>query len=381
MKTINIFMAVAVLAITLAGCDNEPIDITQCIELSGRQTEPLVLMNHITDSNVADYCIDGRYEIVSDVVVEPGVTILMKNGARIDVKTGGSFKSVGTESDNISIRGEALLTSGQWEFIRFASNDTDNRLEYTNISGGGSDATYDAMVLIAYNGYANIDHCTINFSTSHGIKCEDWRSNLGGIANTDISFCDLYPIRIDAEQIHNIASTNTGGGNGIDKIDVNGSQIGDPITIQKSVALPYHINGTFGIASDVTVQPGTIIYMAGGSKLQVEGQGSLNCTGTQDEKIRITGNNQTRGDWESIKILFSSSTQNRFEHCILSYGGGSSSYEGIVTMVGTSAYCYIANSEIKGSARYGLQNQNDRGTFVDGGNIIWSDNELGNIGN
>lgn len=381
MKTINIFMAVAVLAIILAGCDNEPIDITQCIELSGRQTTPLVLTNHITDSNVADYCIEGNFEILADVEVEPGVTILMKNGSRIDVKTGGSFKSVGTESEKITIRGEELLVKGQWEYIRFASNDTDNRLEYTNITGGGSDQTYDAMVFIAFTGYAKIDHCTINFSTSHGIKCEDWRSNLGGIANSDISLCDLYPIRIDAEQIHKIASTNTGGGNGFDKIDVNGSQIGNPITIQKSVALPYHINGTFGIAAAVTVQPGTIIYMAGGSKLQVEGQGSLNCTGTQDEKIRITGNNQTPGDWESIKILFSSSTQNRFEHCILSYGGGSSSYEGIVTLAGTPAYCYIANSEIKGSARYGVQNQGDYSTFEDGGGIVWSDNTLGDIGN
>lgn len=381
MKTKNIFMTVAVLAITLAGCDYEPIDVTQCIELSGRQTEPLVLVNHITDSNIADYCVEGDFTILADVEVEPGVTILMKNGSEIDVRDGGSFKCVGTEEENITIRGEEILTSGQWETIHFRTNDTNNRLEYTNISGGGSGQTYDGMVYIGYTGYANIDHCTINFSQSHGIKCQDWRSNLGGIANSDISFCDLYPIRIDAEQIHNIASTNTGAGNGIDKIDVNGSQIGNPILIQKSVALPYHINGTFSLASAVTVQPGTIIYMAGGAKIQVEGQGSLNCTGTQDEKIRITGNNQTPGDWESIKILFSSSTQNRFEHCILSYGGGSSSYEGIVTLTGTSAYCYIADSEIKGSARYGVQNQGDSGTFEDGGGIVWSDNTLGNVGN
>lgn len=374
-------MVVAILAISLAGCDNEPIDVTQCIELSGRQTEPLVLMNHNTDSNIADYCVEGDFDILADVEVEPGVTILMKNGSRINVQTGGSFKCVGTEEDKITIRGEELLVKGQWESIHFRSNDPNNRLEYTTVSGGGSHQTYDAMIFIAYTGYANIDHCAISFSSSHGIKCESYRSILGGIANTDVSFCDIYPIRIDAEQIHNIASTNTGAGNGFDKIDVNGSQIGNPITIQKSAALPYHINGIFSLATDVTVEPGTIIYMAGGAKIQVEGQGSLNCTGTQDEKIRITGNNQTPGDWESIKILFSSSTQNRFEHCILSYGGGSSSHEGIVTLTGTSAYCYIADSEIKGSARYGVQNQGDNGTFEDGGGIVWSDNTLGDIGN
>ncbi|MDP5169213.1 MAG: hypothetical protein NWR72_03125 [Bacteroidia bacterium] len=382
MKTFNLFTSLVVLGFALSSCDPiEPIpDPSACIELSGSQSTPLVLTNHNADPNDADYCVTGDFNIRADVVVEPGVTILMKNGAKIEVQTGGSFKSVGTETEKITIRGEELLEKGQWEYIRFRTNDTDNRLEYTNITGGGSDPTYDANVFIAYDGYAKIDHCYVGFSQSNGIKCENQDSNLGGIANTDISFCDLYPISIDARHLPNIESTNTGTGNTYDKIDVEGSQLTNPFTWKKSPFLPYHINGTLAFTNAVTVQPGTSIFMAGGANIQISSSGSFNCVGTASEKIRIMGDNMINGSWEYIRFFDSSSTQNRFEHCIISYGGGDNTWEGMITLV-YSSYCRIGNSEIKGSARYGVQNLNDQATFVDDGNNTWSDNTLGRLGN
>ncbi|MEM8890234.1 MAG: hypothetical protein AAGD28_19825, partial [Bacteroidota bacterium] len=175
MKRNTLFFVAGILALLLTSCDIEPVDTSQSILLTGRQTDPLVLTNHLPDANTPDYVVEGNYDILADVVVEPGVSILMKNGARIDVQTNGSFYSVGTESDKITIKGEKLLTPGQWKYIRFRSDDVDNRLAYTNISGGGSDRTYNAMVFISFNGYAKIDHCLISFSQRNGIKCEDSR--------------------------------------------------------------------------------------------------------------------------------------------------------------------------------------------------------------
>ncbi|MEL7534766.1 MAG: hypothetical protein AAFN10_25895, partial [Bacteroidota bacterium] len=92
MRLISTFFLIIALAIALISCEPvEPISLDECIELSGRQETPLTLTNHVEDRNVADYCIDGNFQIVSDVVVEPGVTILMKDGAKIHVMTGGSF--------------------------------------------------------------------------------------------------------------------------------------------------------------------------------------------------------------------------------------------------------------------------------------------------
>jgi hypothetical protein len=313
------------------------------------------------------------------VVVEPGVIIVMNNGASIDVKTGGSFNCVGTEAEKITIKSETILTKGQWKYIRFSTNDPNNQLTHTNVSGGGSDPTYDAMVFISFTGYAKIDNSYIGFSQSNGIKCENRDSNLGGISNSDLSFCDLYPISIDAAHLANIESTNTGTGNTYDKIDVKGSQLSHSFIWKKSPFLGYHINGRLGLTNDVTVQPGTTIFMASGANILVLNGGSLNCVGTESEKIRFISDQRTNGSWEYIRFYNSTSTQNRFEHCILSYGGGSSTYQGMITLV-EPAYFRLGHSDIIGSARYGVQNQRESATFVDDGNNSFSDNTLGAIG-
>ncbi|MFK7922153.1 MAG: hypothetical protein AB8H47_09360 [Bacteroidia bacterium] len=379
MKAISISLTLFALIFALTSCEpTEPIPPeSACIELSGLLDTPLTLTNHVDIPNAPDYCIDGNFQIRSEVIVEPGVTILMKNGARISVEAGGSFTSVGTEDENITIKGEALLTSGQWEFIRFSTDDPNNRLEYTNITGGGSDNTYDAMVFINFNGYAKIDHCTINFSQSNGIKCLR-EGRLGGISNTDISVCELYPIRIDAKHLKNIESTNTGGGNTYDKIYVYASQLNEPTTWRKS-PIPYYLDGSLSIIDDVTVEAGTSIFMASGSNIKVN-SGSLNCVGTENEKIRFLSDNWTSGSWGYISFIASNTTNNRFEHCVISDGGSSGTYKGLVTLIDNS-YCRIGNSEISGSAGYGVQNQGDRSDYIDDGGNTFSDNALGNVGN
>ncbi|MEM6346604.1 MAG: hypothetical protein AAF927_22135 [Bacteroidota bacterium] len=379
MKLFSLFFSLLLLAIAMTSCDPAgPISLDGCIELTGRQESPLTLTNHIDDPNRADYCVAGNYDILADVVVEPGVTILMKNGAKITVKTGGSFQSIGTETEKITIRGELLLTAGQWKYIRFNSDNTDNRLEHTNINGGGSDDTYDAMVFIGYNAYAKIDNCNVSFSQSHGIKCEDGRSRLGGLANTDVSFCEIFPVHIDAKHLRFIESTNSGTGNGNDKINVKASQLSDPTTWKKSPLLPYRLDGSLSIIDEVTVEAGTSIFMASGAKIRING-GSLNCVGTESEKIRFLADNWTSGSWGYISFISSNSSNNRFEHCVISDGGGNMTYQGMITLI-QNARCQIGNSEISGSAGYGVQNQSNRSTLVDDGNNTFSENALGNFG-
>jgi len=379
MKRSTLFLVAGILALVLTSCDIEPLDTSQSIVLTGRQTDPLVLTNHIDDANAPDYVVEGNYDIQADVIVEPGVSILMANGSRIDVQSNGSFYSVGTESEKITIKGEKLLTSGQWKYIRFRSDNVDNRLEHTNISGGGSDGTYDGMVFIAYTAYAKIEHCIISFSQRNGIVCEDWRSRLGGIAHTTISFCELYPVQIDAQQLANIEATNRGDGNTYNYINVEGSQLTNRLNWKKSTFLPYRINGTLSITDAVQVDPGTTIFMADGSKIQVSSEGSLNCVGTESEKIKIIGENRVNGAWGYIRFMNSSSSQNRFEHCEISYGGGDSSWEGILTLV-YGATVRMSHSEVKGSARYAVQVQHSQGNFIDEGNNIFTENTLGDIG-
>ncbi len=383
MKTRKILFSVAILSFAFTSCKkDDPAPTTSespgCIELTGNQTSALTLTNHIADPNVPDYCVSNTFFIKADVVVEPGVFIQMKNGSKIHVQTNGSFKCVGTATEKITIKGETALGTGQWASIHFSTNNVDNKLIHTNVSGGGSGTTYDGMVFIGFQGYATIDNCNIHLSSSNGIKTENNNSQLGGISNCDLSLCALYPMDINSRMIHKVESSNTGAGNGNEMINVGSSQLQTPITWNKS-NFAYKINGTLSIATDVTVEPGTRFRIAAGSKIEIGTNGSLNCVGTPTEKIRFFGPSATPGSWECVNFYATNSPLNRFEHCEFEYGGGNGTYIGMLTLW-TNATVRIGNSSFMNSARWGVHYDDASCTLIDDGNNTFSGNALGNIG-
>lgn len=379
----KLFFSIALLSIAFIGCDRDDPDpdptLSESIQLSGTQSTALTLTNHIDDPSVPDYCVSGPYFIYADVVVEPGVTILMKDGAKIRVQNDGSFKCVGTAEENITIKGEESFTAGQWANIHFSTKDFDNQLIYTNITGGGNTTTYHAMVFIGFQGYALIDHCNINYSSTSGIMTENYDTDLGGISNSDISLCGLYPIHINSRLVHAIASSNTGGGNTHDLIQVTSSQLQNPTTWNKT-GFPYRINGSLSIFTDLTVEPGVRFVFAPGAQISIVTDGSMNCMGTADDHITFNGESNNAGAWDAIVITSSTNQLNRFEYCDFSYGGGNDTYQGMITLW-LNSYARIGNSTIMNSERYGVFNNNNTSTFIDDGNNTWGDNALGNIGN
>lgn len=380
----KLLFSIVLLSIAFIGCkDEDPIpnpdgSFPESTELSGTQSTALTLTNHIADPAVPDYCVSGPYFIRAEVIVEPGVTILMKNGSRIHVQTDGSFKSVGTENEKITIKGETAFLAGQWGNIHFSTRDLDNQLIYTNITGGGDNGTYPGMVFIGFQGYGLIDNCIINYSSSNGIMTESYDADLGGISNCDISICEMYPIVVNSRQVTAIAPSNTGGGNTHDFIQVGSSQLQNPTTWHKS-HFPYRISGSLGIATDLTVEPGARFSFSSGARMEVVTNGSLNCIGTSDDKIVFRGETNSPGAWAGIVITGSTNQLNRFEHCEFSYGGSGTTYQGMITLW-LNAYARIGNSSIMNSARYGVFNNNGSSTFVDDGNNTWSGNALGDIG-
>lgn len=379
----KLIFSFAVLGLVFSSCHKDPIEEPgvinpTCIELSGTQQTPLTLTNHIADPSIPDYCVTANYFIQAAVVVEPGVTIQINNGVKVHVQTNGYFNCVGTATEKIRIRGAINSTAGQWENIHFSSNDVNNQLIHTYINGGGNATTYPAMIFIGYQGNALIENCGISFSSTNGIMTETFTTNLGGISNCDISLCGLYPMVINARLVDKIESSITGGGNTYNLIDVRESQLQSP-AIWHATSFPYHINGSQGIASALTVDPGTIFRFAAGAEMRVGTNGSLNCVGTAAQNIIFRGDTDLPGSWEGIVFTGSSSTLNRFENCQFSYGGGNATYTGMITLW-TSAYVRIGNSSIMNSARWGILNENGVNTLVDDGNNTFGGNASGNIG-
>lgn len=368
--------------LTLGSCEKDPVPnpdgtFPDPIVLTGNQTTDIVLTNHIVDPNVPDYCVEGDYRVTANLVIEPGVKIQMKNGSKIDVISDGSFNAIGTENEPIKIGGESSTLKGQWEYIYIRTNNPLNRIEYTNITGGGSNATYDALVYIDLSGSFSAVNSLFGFSASNGFKAGTPNVTLGEISQCDFSLNDLYPISISAKQIGSIGIGNDGGANFHQLIEVRSAQLTEPTTINRT-PFPYLISDVFGISSEVTINPGTGFRFTANSKMIVWPTGTLTCIGTPSNKIYFRGIDQTAGSWQGVQFNSSNTNVNRFEYCSFANGGGSSTYLGMITMW-TTSNVRVGNSEFTNSARYAIYNHNQTSTFTDDNNNTWSDCVLGYI--
>lgn len=380
----KLILSTAILSLLFASsCQKDPVPnpdgtFPECIELSGTQSTAITLTNHVTDPNVPDYCVSGDYFVEANLIVEPGVYIQMKNGSRIQVRNNGSFYCAGTSNDKILIKGENDVDAGQWENIHFSSMHIGNQLIHTNIYGGGSSSTYDAMVFVGYQGSAFIDNCGIYLSSSNGIKTEA-NASLGGISNCDFTLNGLYPISIHPKHVAAIASSITGINNTHNLIDIKTAQLEDDATWNDAF-FPYHVNLVLGVNANLTVQPGTAFYFAPGARIQVGVDGSFNCIGTQTEKIRFRGDAQTQspGSWEGVVFVGTNSPLNRFEYCDFSYGGGGTNYDGMIT-IWTNATARVGNSSFSHSAGWGVYYNTWNSTFNNDGNNTWTNNATGDF--
>lgn len=78
------------------------------------------------------------FEIEGNLTVEAGTIIEMSSGSSIKIRENGSLKMVGTENDNIIIRGVEQLP-GFWGRIYYShTNSTNNILKYVKIQDAGN---------------------------------------------------------------------------------------------------------------------------------------------------------------------------------------------------------------------------------------------------
>jgi large repetitive protein len=117
---------------------------------------------------------------------------------------------------------------------------------------------------------------------------------------------------------------------------------------------PHTISGVL-VVSDVilTIEPGTIIRMQAGARIEVMGQnGGIVAPGTIEKPIIFTSDasNPKSGDWDYILFNESSNTST-FSFCTFEYGGGSTNY-GTIHIDGTKIT--VTNCHFRHSNSYGI---------------------------
>ncbi len=377
-----LFLILAMSLFTFISCDKEEDEEmedpnAETINLDSPIEAPTTLENIFIDPDKIDYIIDGRLNVNAALTIMPGVRIQMMAGSEIEVGVSGSLNATGTEEQRIFIEGEQA-SQGFWDYIAFNSNNPNNALHYCTIThGGGSSSSFsNSIVLLDDNAQISISNCNISESGNNGVKIRSEENKLNEFSNNTISNCSLYPVIIQANHLGNMESTNSfTEGNGFNFIRVEDSDIPLNMTIPSSDG-PYLFSGTINISAAVNIDPGTMIVMGPGVRIDVKSTGSLRFNGETGNRISLTGQENANGYWDYLRYQDSNSPNNVIEYTDISYGGGTSSSFTNGSVVLDGGQLSMGNSSIKNSQFYGLKVRGG-GTFNDLGNNVYENNTLG----
>lgn len=306
------------------GVDPGPIQL-DCDHFKTAQT--------LTDDpeRAVDYYVNCVMDVEAAIVVGAGVVIEFAQDAGINVTETGSFNASGTAASRISFTGENKDV-GSWKGILFNSNDTNNRLQYVNIShaGGAAFNTNNdiASVIIWADTKLEIDHCTISEGGNYGVSAIYTNSNWN-ISESTISSCNNAPAIFLAPYLASFDGSNEFAGNANDYllIDLATQSITSDLAWKKS-SVPYQVTSTFSFFNEltidnstVTMEPGVSVAFEDGTGMMVEDDATLIANGTSSEPINFTGVTETAGSWTSIYFNANASTNNAISNATISYAG------------------------------------------------------------
>lgn len=314
--------------------------------------------------NGVDYIVNNNLEVNASLVIKPGVTVMFKDGAGIQVNEEGSLQAIGTSSNEIHFTSESGKR-GSWRGITILSSKTSNALSYCKVEHGGGNNTYGKANIIIGSGSnvatAEISNSEITAGKYDGLYVSQG-SSIHHFSGNKIHTNSEFPMSIHISGASSLDNSNTFSNNGKEFIRLfsnDATPIVQPITI-KNLTSNQLIDGTVTSANVFTIQAGADVYMNTHSGIVIDGtngQAYFNAVGTVAQPINISAIYNGTGVWNSIRFRSSDSNSNRIEYCNISGGGLSSNgFEGMINLESGAGMnnVTIRNSKIMNSASTGI---------------------------
>lgn len=283
-----------------------------------------VLTNHLPG---VDYEICGSIDIKANLIIEPGVEIVMCAGSRITIERDGSLNAVGSNASPIIFRGKTA-SPGFWQVLHFNSNNPSNELNHVVIAdGGGANSFENATIWVNDNnaGQLTLKNSTISNSKGIGLLVEGIAS-IPNFSNNTFSNNGDSPVSIAMSNIGALdVASNYADGNTKNQVYVKNATVNQPQMV-KNINVPYLIKGSSDIKSDLKLEPGVRFLMSSGAVIDVNNSGSMNALGTSNKPITIKGEVDAVGYWAHIHFN-SNNPLNKFTHVNIKNGGSRSSYK------------------------------------------------------
>jgi len=127
----------------------------------------------------AGFRITGATTVSESLTIDPGANISFDHDAYFELKGSAQLNAVGTESQPINIFGGTSTAPATWPGFIINSANTNNTLQYVNISNGGGGSvnpqnsypslSNKANLMVTNNGYLNMQNCNISNSATVGV--------------------------------------------------------------------------------------------------------------------------------------------------------------------------------------------------------------------
>jgi len=256
------------------------------------------------------YRVEGTVTVSATLTIEQGVTIVMGEGAALEVLDEGVLIAVGTASEPITFTG-SLEEPGHWRSVDILSPSPDNRLEHVQFAYGGSekrccDAYLEATMVLVDEARVSIQDSVFAFSGGNGLDV------LGASTLTDFSG-NLFlknegaPVRVSANLVGALDSGSNYLGdpatpNGEASIEVQGSAIDDDATWPWT-NLPFRSREGLEVgAATLTLSAGVSVQFDDDTGLFIGEEGTLVAVGDAETPIKLAGAIDEQGTWRGVLV-------------------------------------------------------------------------------
>ncbi|MCX7958174.1 MAG: hypothetical protein N3B13_03935 [Deltaproteobacteria bacterium] len=286
----------------------------------------------------------------SSLEISPCTKILVSPDAKISVSDSGSIKSIGTkECPVVFTSSKSSKAKGDWALIEiYEKSSSDNTFEHTILEYGGK-GDY-GVLWIDGGATVRIDNTTFDNSTSYGVYF-DKDANIGSFTGNKFTNIDLNPIFVSANEVGSFSKIETKD-NPKNNILVNGGEV-TKTAVWKNNGVPYFIKQNVYIKAGVEIEAGTTLLMGEKTKISVSDGGSIKTFGTNEKPVTITSSKPSKGkgDWISVEIYSTASSDISFDYTVLEYGGDNG--YGLL-WIDEGAKVSITNTTFQQSSSYGL---------------------------
>ncbi len=253
----------------------------------------------------------GRYYDVCRLTIEPGNTIKIAEGKKIQIgfstwyPYGGELYALG-DSDSLITFTSINGADGGWNGLYFHDlsdyNGATSVMDYCVVEKGNSYNIYSEN-----SSQPSINHSTIRNALQDGMK---FYGAYNSIQNSTFQANGRYPLFFSEPHTCPVLNANSYSGNTINFIGYCGGTLSDSRTFQND-GIGYHIIdniviGKYYAVSRLTIEPGLTFSFASGKGIQVGYStsypygGELYAVGKSDSVITFTPHSGTAGDWTGI---------------------------------------------------------------------------------